>query len=541
MRNLLIILSLLFVYPSYTQDVKTYELQLLEAYTKYYELKAQEGNDIVLDPIETVPMPLTASESPSNWAKALYVLPKISPQVKVVFFILDTEGHFFHKDLQEVAWNDEGKVFTGETSKGNVNGHGIHCAGVIGSSKEGLLYPYKDFIRIIPYKVLRDNGSGSFSQIVNGINAATSRAIQLKAQGYECIISMSLGAQAYNASVNQAVKNAVNNGVYVFAASGNNGTEFVGTPANSPGAFAVGSINEQLSKSYFSNYGKEMYMVAPGEKINSTFIRDSYAVLQGTSMACPNAAAALGYELMAGRKSLLFNDIDPLGWDKFTGNGYFTKKTSVDTLPFVRTSLVEVTGEYPLLFNESVGFVSSVTLEVDSKLKAEVLTKSLSEQVQMFFTNRTMTLEKDQDLQEAVLFSGYFLGQFLNTKGYKVKVLEIKGGTNNATVTIESKQINNRRIRYDASQLVQQFSQLIPLFDIGLIVLYEKPNVGNPNHCQQVTEFRVLRYVGNLPSVEQVKTLIDVESCNGLQVIYTHRLPLNFYKEEYPVINWPVQ
>lgn len=547
MRPILSILILLVSVTLYSQDVKAYEVQLLEAYARYYELKSQEGNDIVLDPIETVPMPITSSESPSNWAKALYALPKIVPQTKLVFFILDTEGHFYHKDLQEVAWNSEGRVFTGETSKGNVNGHGIHCAGVIGSSKEGLLYPYKDNIRIIPYKVLRDNGSGSFAHIIAGIDAAVARSKQLQAEGYKCIISMSLGAQAVPlATVNAAVKRAVNAGIYVFAASGNNGTEQVGVPANAPGAMAVGSINEKLERSYFSNYGKEMYMVAPGEKINSTFINDTYAVLQGTSMACPNAAAALGFELLAGNQSINFTDILPTGWDKFTGNGYFTRGTGsvpVDTLKN-RTILIELEGDYPLAYKtntDKVATIQYIRLQVDSKFRAEHVIKDLQTQVASFFSNRNLILNPDDDLQEAVLFSGYFLSQFLKTKNFDAKILLIKGGIDGATVEIESKQINNRKVRYDAALLAQEFSGLPSVADIGLIVVYERPNPGNPNHCEQQVEFRTLRFYGTLPPVESLIPYLDIESCTPPKLMYTQRFSFYFYRDSYPVMYWPTK
>ena len=67
---------------------------------------------------------------------------------------------------------------------------------------------------------------------------------------------MSLGA-AKNIALNKAVASAVNNGLFVAVAAGNEAKD-AGTrsPASEPLAFTVGSIDITDSASSFSNFGK---------------------------------------------------------------------------------------------------------------------------------------------------------------------------------------------------------------------------------------------------------------------------------------------
>jgi subtilisin family serine protease len=104
------------------------------------------------------------------------------------------------------------------------------------------------------------------------------------------VISMSLGSSAgpqpYYTAAGQA---ALNNGLLIIAAPGNEGTS-TGAPANSPTIFSVASLDLNLNPSSFSNFGK-IEIAAPGRDVYSSVPRPTrYGVKSGTSMATPHVA-----------------------------------------------------------------------------------------------------------------------------------------------------------------------------------------------------------------------------------------------------------
>ncbi|MFA5862730.1 MAG: S8 family serine peptidase [Candidatus Thermoplasmatota archaeon] len=127
----------------------------------------------------------------------------------------------------------------------------------------------------------------------------------------------------------------------IVAASGNDGRNgYVSHPASFPNVIAVGSIGSTSSRSYFSNGGPQLDLMAPGESVISTVpttsimcgVRlDPYCSVSGTSMATPHVAgvAALVFSLCpswtnAQVVNRLFNTADDLGsagWDQSYGWG----------------------------------------------------------------------------------------------------------------------------------------------------------------------------------------------------------------------------
>lgn len=77
-------------------------------------------------------------------------------------------------------------------------------------------------------------------------------------------------------------------GVVIFAA-GNDAFEN-GAPANYDPIIAVGAIDKNGNRSYFSNFGDWVDIAAPGTSIYSTYPNNSYGLMSGTSMACPHVS-----------------------------------------------------------------------------------------------------------------------------------------------------------------------------------------------------------------------------------------------------------
>ncbi len=193
----------------------------------------------------------------------------------------------------------------------NGDGHGTHVAGIIAAHGK----PPKGVRGLAPAVTLRSYrvfGKGSDGASNFDILKALDRAVD---DGCD-IVNMSLGGEPDDAT-HDAITHARAGGTLVIAAAGNDDRSPVSSPASDPLAVAVSAMGRKgtvppgsvetgdvLSpfgtdkKNYiasFSNIGPEIDLTGPGDGVISTF-PGGYAVLDGTSMACPavtGAAAAI--------------------------------------------------------------------------------------------------------------------------------------------------------------------------------------------------------------------------------------------------------
>lgn len=288
--------------------------------------------------IKIAPQIKLLSSTNMNWGIDLLHVPNAWATTKgsgIKVAVLDTGIDVSHIDLRD----NIGEVvdFTFERDPRDYNGHGSHVAGIIGAcNKLGSgMSGVAPACKIFSAKVLNSKGSGNFDWIVNGIDWAVSKKVD--------IISMSLGCPTPYNKMYEAIKRAYAAGITIVAAAGNDGQlnagDDMGYPARYNEAIAVGSIDRGRNPSYFSSVGAELDIMAPGGGIYSTFPGNRYAVLSGTSQATPFISGICALILAKHRQSAtsatpIRNGADMLahlkkssvdigapGWDFKTGFG----------------------------------------------------------------------------------------------------------------------------------------------------------------------------------------------------------------------------
>ncbi|WP_414528325.1 S8 family peptidase [Nodularia chucula] len=257
-----------------------------------------------------------------NWGADLVKAPAAWAQGYtgrgVVIAVLDTGVDYTHPDLKDNIWTNPGEIpGNGIDNDGNgyiddtqgwnfadnsnnvidANGHGTHVAGTIAGGNNGfgvigIAYDAK----IMPVKVLSDQGSGSSTSVANGIYYAVNNGAN--------VINLSLGGNFPNSSIENAIQYASSKGTVVVMAAGNNGYPFTGYPATYANnwGLAVGAVDQNNNLANFSNragMNAFPYVTAPGVGIYSTVPGNQYATYNGTSMATPHVAGVVALMLSA--------------------------------------------------------------------------------------------------------------------------------------------------------------------------------------------------------------------------------------------------
>lgn len=164
------------------------------------------------------------------------------------------------------------------------NGHGSHVAGTVG----GTTYGVAKGITLIPVKVLNAAGSGTFSQIIAGIDWAIAHHGTKPAVG-----NMSLGGVGTSPTLEAAVRRAITDGIVMCLAAGNSTLDASNfTPARTAEAITVGATTSTDGFASYSNFGAVVDILAPGSAITSAWFTSSTAIntISGTSMASPHVA-----------------------------------------------------------------------------------------------------------------------------------------------------------------------------------------------------------------------------------------------------------
>jgi subtilisin family serine protease len=181
------------------------------------------------------------------------------------------------------------------------NGHGTHVAGTIGSSTFGVAKS----VRLFGVRVIGCSGSGSWSDVINGINWVTWHRRQPAQQNSPAVANISLGGGA-ETSVDVAIRNSIRaNVTYVVAAGNANADARLYSPGRLPEAITVAATDINDIRGSFSNWGPAIDLFAPGVQITSTWIGGELMIrtLSGTSMASPHTAGVAALYLQSHRSA----------------------------------------------------------------------------------------------------------------------------------------------------------------------------------------------------------------------------------------------
>ncbi len=203
------------------------------------------------------------------------------------------------------------------------NGHGTHVTGTIAAQNNKIgvvgVAPEADIYEI---KVIDNTGTGTYSQIIDGIEWAMDNKIN--------IINMSFGGMEDSRALHDIIKEATNKGIIIVAAAGNNGygAETEVYPARYPEAISVGAVDQTLKITNYSSTGNEVDIVAPGSDILSTTADGEYGVMSGTSMATPHITGVVASLWSKNKKwsnqqvkDKLYQTATPLGEQTKYGHG----------------------------------------------------------------------------------------------------------------------------------------------------------------------------------------------------------------------------
>ncbi len=203
----------------------------------------------------------------------------------VKVYIIDTGIRFDHSEFGGRASTGYDAVTIGGTAA-DCNGHGTHVAGTVG----GATYGMAKKVSLVAVRVLGCTGSGSTSGVIAGVDWVASD----HAAGQPAAANMSLGG-GISSTLDQAVANAIADGVTFGVAAGNSNVDACGSsPARVASALTVGSTTSTDARSSFSNFGTCVDLFAPGSSITSSWYTSATATntISGTSMATPHVVGA---------------------------------------------------------------------------------------------------------------------------------------------------------------------------------------------------------------------------------------------------------
>jgi hypothetical protein len=261
----------------------------------------------------------------------------------IVVAVLDSGMDLTHPDLVDNLWVNPGEIPNNgidDDNNGRIddvngwnfhdgtnyltdidpNGHGTHCAGILGASGNNALgvSGIAPLVKIMPLRVMDYYGVITGSHSIDALLYATARHVLLTSNSY--------GGTTFTATEKAAIDAANAAGVLCICAAGNDFPSVnIDAAPQYPGAYSSANIINVTASidtdalAAFGDYGATTVdLAAPGVGILSTVPGNNYAYESGSSMSTPLVAgacvlvkAAFPTLTIAQVKTAILNGVDP--------------------------------------------------------------------------------------------------------------------------------------------------------------------------------------------------------------------------------------
>lgn len=212
-----------------------------------------------------------------------YINENDIPLTDITVGVIDSGEDYNHEFLQGRIVRSYFNSSTDGTENDEydvIDGHGTAVSSVIVDNTP-------ESVSVSIYRVLNDDGLNSVLGIQLGMIEAIDDDVD--------IISMSLGFVDGNELIKAAIDYADENEIIVVCATGNmpydTGSSDI-VPAMYDQVVAVPATSKNNRNCFWSAWGLDLDVSAPGEDINVAIPNNRYIVWDGTSFACPSVAAA---------------------------------------------------------------------------------------------------------------------------------------------------------------------------------------------------------------------------------------------------------
>lgn len=221
----------------------------------------------------------------------------------------------------------------------DLDGHGTHCAGILAAN--GKIKGVAPEVSLYGVRIFDDKGRASEDSIIRSLKWCLDHKMD--------VVSMSFGTpQQPSASMKNVIQQLYAQGTILVAAAGNYGQDYPRMfPAAYPEVISVAAVDVEKRHAQWSSRHETVELSAAGVEVWSTYLGGGYALLNGTSMACPHIAGAAalmkGKARIRGKKDgakfiryamgIYADDLGEKGRDKQYGFGLFSFGRIIDGQP----------------------------------------------------------------------------------------------------------------------------------------------------------------------------------------------------------------
>jgi uncharacterized repeat protein (TIGR02543 family) len=333
------------------------------------------------DPLSDKQFSLTMMDTPKAWALT-------TGDENVLIAIIDSGIDVDHEEfvgrISPLSYNSAKKL-VGTQYINDTDGHGTMVAGLIAANKNN----QKGIAGIVEHSQLLvikasedDSDTYTDAAIIEGIYYAVENGAQ--------IINISLGGTYANPNTRDAVNYALDQGVIIVAASGNDANDTPIYPAAFRNTISVGSVDNNKVLSDFSSYGQTIDVVSFGDDVLTTGLNNSYFYVYGTSFAAPQVTGVIAL-MMSYNPSWTAQDIITR-----------IRKTATDLGEFGRDDLYGhgLVNTYDALTVELI----EIHFNVDGGV-----------QITSMFTAKDRTFKVDTPVKAYHTFEGWYVDQTFDT------------------------------------------------------------------------------------------------------------------------------